>query len=116
MAAMSPEAYDPRMGYDPNRKLTDGDVQDLKPAGWWGDEGKLFREFAFGTYREGVEFALAVAELAERQDHHPDLHIAFRRVRVLYFTHTAGGVTALDLEGARAVDALHAEMQGRKGA
>lgn len=111
MAGMSPEAYDPRMGYDPSRKLTDGDVQALKPPGWWGDEGKLFRDFTFGTYREGVEFALAVAGLAERQNHHPDLHLLYRRVRVTYFTHDAGGVTRLDLEGARAVNALWEETR-----
>ena len=58
-------AYDPRMNYDPARKLTDGDVQDLKPDAWYGDDGKLFREFEFGTYQEGVDFAVRVAAQAE---------------------------------------------------
>lgn len=102
-------AYDPRMAFDSERKLTDGDVHDLKPEGWWGDDGKLFREFRFDSYREGVDFALRVADLAERLGHHPDLHIYYRHVRVNYFTHDAGGVTMLDIEGARAVNALAAE-------
>lgn len=99
-------AYDPRMNYDPARKLTDGDVQDLKPDAWYGDDGKLFREFEFGTYQEGVDFAVRVAAQAEERGHHPDLHIYFRKVRVNFFTHDAGGVTQADIDGARAVDTL----------
>ena len=99
-------AYDPRMGYDAKRKLSDGDVHDLKPAGWWGDDGMLFREFPFGSYGAGVDFALQVAQLAERQNHHPDIHIFYKRVKLNYFTHDAGGVTGADIEGARAVNAL----------
>lgn len=98
--------YDPRMAYDPERKLTDGDVQERKPEGWWGDDGKLFREFKFDSYQEGVDFAVRVAGLAERLGHHPDLHIYYRHVRVNYFTHSAGGVTQLDLDGAQAVNDL----------
>jgi 4a-hydroxytetrahydrobiopterin dehydratase len=58
-------AYDPRMAFDPERKMTDGDVQDLKPDGWWGGEGTLFRDVAFDSYQEGVDFAVQVAALAE---------------------------------------------------
>ena len=71
-----------------------------------GNTGKLFREFKFDSYQEGVDFAVRVAELAERLGHHPDLHIYHRHVRVNYFTHSAGGVTVLDIEGAQAVNEL----------
>ena len=76
------------------------------PDGWYGDDGKLFREFEFGTYQEGVDFAVRVAAQAEERGHHPDLHIYFRKVRVNFFTHDAGGVTQADIDGARAVDTL----------
>ncbi|OLV15859.1 4a-hydroxytetrahydrobiopterin dehydratase [Deinococcus marmoris] len=99
-------AYDPRMGYDPDRKLTDGDVHDLKPAGWWGDDGLLFREFTFDSYGAGVDFAVRVAALAEEQGHHPDIHIFYKRVKLNYFTHDAGGVTGADIAGAQAVNDL----------
>ena len=99
-------AYDSRMGYDPDRKLTDGDVHDLKPAGWWGDDGMLFREFAFESYGAGVEFAVQVAALAEERGHHPDIHIFYKRVRLNFFTHDAGGVTGADIAGAGAVNDL----------
>ena len=103
---MTYHPYDSRMAYDPARKLTDGDVQDLKPEGWWGDDGKLYRDFAFDTYQAGVDFTVRVAALAEAQGHHPDIRLSYRRVRVNYFTHDAGGVTSLDIEGAHAVDRL----------
>ncbi|MBB6015778.1 4a-hydroxytetrahydrobiopterin dehydratase [Deinococcus radiopugnans] len=99
-------AYDPRMGYDPDRTLSDGDVHDLKPAGWWGDDGTLFREFTFDSYPAGVDFAVRVAALAEQQGHHPDIHIFYKRVRLNYFTHDAGGITGADIAGAQAVNDL----------
>ncbi|QBY09396.1 4a-hydroxytetrahydrobiopterin dehydratase [Deinococcus metallilatus] len=112
MTGMCPELYDPRMGYDPSRKLTDGDVLDLKPEGWWGDAGKLFREFPFDSYQAGVDFAVRVAALAEARGHHPDISIYYRKVKVNYFTHDAGGVTQRDLDSAQAVNALWAEVSG----
>ncbi|GGL93744.1 hypothetical protein GCM10010840_34670 [Deinococcus aerolatus] len=99
-------AYDPRMGYDPERTLSDGDVHDLKPDGWWGDDGLLTREFTFDSYQAGVDFAVRVAALAETQNHHPEIHIFYRRVRLNYFTHDAGGITKLDIAGAQAVNGL----------
>ncbi|WP_216318652.1 4a-hydroxytetrahydrobiopterin dehydratase [Deinococcus aestuarii] len=103
---MSYHPYDPRMAFDAHRKLTDGDVQDLKPRGWWGDDGKLYRDFTFDTYQAGVDFVVRVAALAEEQGHHPDIRLSYRRVRVNYFTYDAGGVTGLDIAGAHAVDRL----------
>lgn len=94
------------MGEDPGRKLGDVEVQSLKPGGWRGDDGTLSREFAFGHYQAGVDFAGQVAALAEERNHHPDIHIFYKKVRIHYFTHDAGGVTQADLEGARAVNDL----------
>lgn len=91
-------------------RLTDGDVNILKPAGWWGDGGKLFRVFEFGRYPDAVAFALRVAQLAEEQDHHPDIHIFYDKVKVNYFTHDRGGVTMWDIRGARDVNALHEQL------
>ncbi len=91
-------------------RLTDGDVQDRKPQGWWGDDGKLFRLFEFDSYRQGVDFAVRVAELAEAQDHHPAITLKYKKVHVEYVTHETnsivGGVTELDLRGAEAVNSI----------
>ncbi|RDI96455.1 4a-hydroxytetrahydrobiopterin dehydratase [Meiothermus sp. QL-1] len=76
-------------------------------AGWQVVEGRLEKTFAFKTYPEGVAFAVKVALLAERTDHHPDsLEVRWGQVRVAYVTHSAGGITRLDLEAAAQVDAL----------
>lgn len=91
---------------DPRRVLSGAEVESAKPPGWHSDDGRLWRELEFATYRGGVDFALRVAELAEAQDHHPDVLIGYRRVRVGYVSHDAGGITARDLRAARAVNAL----------
>ncbi len=98
--------YDPRMNYDSSRKLTDGDVMDLKPEGWWGDAGKLYRDFAFPNFMAGMRFAMQVAEQAEARGHHPDIHVHYHYVRVNFFTYDAGGVTQQDIDAARAVNEL----------
>ncbi len=93
-------------------RLSDGDVQELKPEGWWGDDGQIFRVFEFGSYQHGVDFALRVADLAAAQDHHPEITILYKKVKVNYFTHETdsfvSGVTRLDLLGAAAVNSVYA--------
>ena len=73
---------------------------------WSGDGGAITREVRFATYEAGVAFAMQVALVAQRMNHHPDLTIGWQRVAVTYTTHDAGGVTARDVEAARAVDAF----------
>jgi 4a-hydroxytetrahydrobiopterin dehydratase len=76
------------------------------PHGWQGDVTLIWREWTFPTYLDGVQFAERVAQQAESVNHHPDLLITYRRVRVSYSTHDAGGVTALDLSEAASLDEL----------
>jgi 4a-hydroxytetrahydrobiopterin dehydratase len=74
----------------------------------WGRApgGALARTYTFGDYAAGIAFAVQVGFAAEGRDHHPDLHIGWRRVQVVWSTHDAGGVTALDTEMAERTDAL----------
>lgn len=75
--------------------------------GWALEEGQLARTFSFSSYADGVAFALKVAMLSEKLDHHPDaLSIGWKRVRVAYVTHSAGGITDLDFEAASKVSGL----------
>lgn len=76
------------------------------PPGWHGDVGGIWREWTFPLYLDGVHFAERVAQQAESVNHHPDLLITYRRVRVSYTTHDAGGVTALDVSEAASLDEL----------
>ena len=84
---------------------------DRFPAGWsLSDDGKeIHRTFTFRDYHRVLAFVNAVAWIAHRQDHHPDLEVGYSRVTVRYTTHSAGGLTPKDVAAASAVDALGAD-------
>ena len=72
-----------------------------------GDGGAaIAKRFELSDFRAAVAFVLRIAFEAEAADHHPDLDIRYRRVTVTLSTHSAGGVTAKDLDLAAAVEAL----------
>ena len=67
---------------------------------------RLTREIKFSTYGEGVNFVKAVAEIAEAEDHHPDILLSYRRVVIDLLTHSVGGLSVNDFIMAAKVDAL----------
>ena len=71
---------------------------ELLPAGWSCNGKVLERWFEFNEFREALNFVNRVGELAEAMDHHPEIDIRYRRVRLELTTHSAGGITELDLE------------------
>lgn len=65
----------------------------------WSLEGKeIVRTFSFPSYLAGLNFVNAVAQEAEAMNHHPDLLLGWRKVTVRLSTHSAGGITTLDLK------------------
>lgn len=73
----------------------------------WGRDGDVLRkELRLKDFRAAMAFVNAVADVAERLNHHPDISISWNRVGLEVTTHDSGGLTALDFELARAVDAL----------
>jgi len=74
--------------------------------GWEHADKRLSKTFKFANYYETMAFVNAVAYIAHRQDHHPDLSVHYNRVEVVYSTHDAGGVTLNDCIGAAKVEAL----------
>lgn len=70
------------------------------------DESRLQREFRFPDFAAALAFTNAVAAVAEQQNHHPDIHLAWGRVRVELWTHSAGGLTEADFIVAARIDAL----------
>jgi 4a-hydroxytetrahydrobiopterin dehydratase len=72
--------------------------------GWRRSGNAIVKEFTFRGFPEAVSFVSRLVGPAETADHHPDLDIRYRRVLVSYSTHSAGGLTAKDLEGARAAE------------
>lgn len=59
------------------------------------------RWFEFASFAEGIAFVERVAVLADSMDHHPDIDVRYRRVRLSLSTHSAGGITELDVAAAQ---------------
>ncbi|MBI4664825.1 MAG: 4a-hydroxytetrahydrobiopterin dehydratase [Nitrospinae bacterium] len=77
---------------------------------WTENGGALSRIFKFGAYLDGVEFARKVAVIADKQDHHPDITIGYRKVTVTATTHDKGNtVTEKDWSLAQAIDEIGAD-------
>ncbi|HSJ02779.1 MAG: 4a-hydroxytetrahydrobiopterin dehydratase [Verrucomicrobium sp.] len=73
----------------------------------WKKEGaELVRTFSFPYYLAGISFVNEVANRAETLNHHPDIQIGWRKVTLRISTHSKGGLTELDFNLAREVDAL----------
>jgi 4a-hydroxytetrahydrobiopterin dehydratase len=74
--------------------------------GWEQADGALARTYAFASYAGGIAFTVQVGFAAEARDHHPDMLVGWRKVRVAWSTHDAGGITTLDAEMAERTDLL----------
>ena len=68
------------------------------PDGWQERDGALEREHEFASFAEAIAFVDRLAELAEAENHHPDIDIRYRRVTVRWTTHSEGGITDRDRE------------------
>jgi 4a-hydroxytetrahydrobiopterin dehydratase len=60
------------------------------------EEHHLEKEFPFKNFREALEFTNRVGDLAEEQGHHPDIHVAWGKVRLTVWTHKIDGLTESD--------------------
>jgi 4a-hydroxytetrahydrobiopterin dehydratase len=69
-----------------------------QPDGWNEIEGALERTFELGDFREALAFVNKVGELAEAENHHPDIAVSYNKVTLRWWTHTAGGITDRDRE------------------
>ena len=74
--------------------------------GWKLIEGALEKTFPFANYHETMAFVNALAWVAHREDHHPDLAVSYGRCTVRFNTHDVGGISVSDFHCAAAVDAL----------
>ena len=68
---------------------------------------RLRRRYRFRNFREALDFAVQVGELAEREQHHPDLHVAWGFVEVETWTHKIHGLHQNDFILAAKADALY---------
>jgi 4a-hydroxytetrahydrobiopterin dehydratase len=73
----------------------------------WGLQDEAFvRTFRFADFVRAVDFVEQLAEVAEAQQHHPDIDIRYNKVTLRLSSHDAGGVTQRDVRLAEAIQAL----------
>lgn len=79
----------------------------LKQApGWTLKDGAIEKTYAFANYHETMAFVNALAWIAHREDHHPDLQVSYNRCVVRFNTHSVGGISINDFICAAKADAL----------
>jgi len=82
-------------------------TEKMKGLEAWTREAKAIRkEFVFRDFPEAVLFVSALVSGAEDADHHPDIEIHYKRVVLVYSTHSEGGITEKDIAGAAMADAV----------
>jgi 4a-hydroxytetrahydrobiopterin dehydratase len=88
------------------RPLTVTEVSDLAQTlpMWQVRDGQLIREIQAPTYMIAITWVVAIAGAAESLDHHPDIDIRWRTLRIAMITHSTGCLTELDLDLARLID------------
>jgi 4a-hydroxytetrahydrobiopterin dehydratase len=97
---------------EPRRALTPTEIVSRLGtlAGWQlsgdGEDVAIEKTFRFSNYYETMAFVNAVALVAHRQDHHPDLSVHYNRCVVRFNTHDVKGLSATDFECAALVDGL----------
>ena len=89
-------------------KLTDAEISTRLEglSSWTVESEKLHKEFQFDSFVEAFGFMASVALIAESMNHHPEWFNVYNRVTVDLATHDAGGISALDFELAKKIDAL----------
>lgn len=76
---------------------------------WERDGTALVKAYVGRDFADALAYVNAVGALAEEMDHHPDVDIRWNAVTLRLWTHSAGGITELDLELGRRIDALPAD-------
>jgi len=71
------------------------------PSDWQVVDGALERTFELPSFPEAIAFVNRVAELAETENHHPDIAVSYKKVTLRWTTHSEGGITDRDHDLAR---------------
>jgi 4a-hydroxytetrahydrobiopterin dehydratase len=81
--------------------------QNLKKVPEWEHEKKTIeRTFEFDDFTQAIDFVNQVAEISEEEEHHPDIDVRYNKVRLIFSTHSEGGLTETDFELAERIDTL----------
>jgi 4a-hydroxytetrahydrobiopterin dehydratase len=92
--------------------LAEAELQSFLAAhpGWKLEGKEIRRTYEFPAFLTGITFVQRVAEVAEREDHHPDIDIRWCKVTLALTTHDAGGLTFRDPRIAAEADRLYTEV------
>ena len=93
---------------EPSQPLSNAEVDRALGSlkGWKREEGGIRKRYRRASFRDAITLVNQIADIAEDAGHHPDIDIRWRNVIVFLTTHEAGGVTDLDLEVARQIEAI----------
>ena len=82
--------------------------------GWLSEKGELRRTYNFTTFKESLRFVNETAAIAEREGHHPDIGLKYKRVTIALCTYDLDGVSGADTEMAVKIDELKANFEKEK--
>ena len=74
---------------------------------WNEIDNTISKTFEFNSYLDGIDFVNAVANVAEQENHHPDISIGYCKVTISLTTHDAGTITEKDYKLAKLIDDLN---------
>ncbi len=96
-----------KAGVDPlERGRAEQMLSEVKGWALSEDAKELLQTFKFKNYYETLAFVNAVAWIAHREDHHPDIEVGYNRCRIRYSTHSIGGLSPNDFICAARIDEL----------
>lgn len=97
------------------RLLSDSEISNrLKKLKGWKHEGNFVtKSFEFRNFIDGIRFVESVAKTAEKEEHHPDIHVRYKTVTLSVQTHSEGGVTEWDLKLVEAIERVLRERTTR---
>lgn len=73
---------------------------------WTCKNNILSKTFEFCSYLDGIDFVNTIANIAEQENHHPDINIGYCKVTIFLTTHDAGELTDKDYKLAKIIDDL----------
>ena len=99
-------------------KLSDSELERALAGvpDWTVRSGKLHREFRFRNFNQAFGFMTRAALYSETMNHHPEWSNVYATVVVDLVTHSADGITKLDLDLAMKMNVISEELSNRKGA
>lgn len=92
------------------RTLSTEEIRDADLTDWRQLAGQLKARFKTGKFVTGLEFVNRIGAMAEAANHHPDITLTYPEVLVALVSHDAGGITSRDIDLARQISAVAAEL------